>query len=264
MRVPGRGKQQVGTVRRDGKIGNANLRALVKHFRPMLPAVGGLVDSTVRVGPVRVTKRADVDNICIPRIDNDTADLTGIAQADVFPALAAIGRAIHSVARGQVRANVRFSGADVNDLWVGGSDGNRSNGSDGLMIEDGLPGDAGVRRLPNAAPNRAKIEGSLTAGNSTGRDCPASAKRTDQSPLEAAEKIWRNGLRAQRRKSETKQNQKMRCECRSMGRLHVGSGYCSEWRAAVCGALVSYLKWLPDSGGEFARKRVPGRFCSRL
>lgn len=174
----------------------------------MLAAVGGLVDTALVVGAVRVPKRADVNRACILRIDNNTADLPGVTQADVLPALAAVRGAVQSVAGSKVRSNVGFPGADVNDFRSGGSDGNCADRSNGLMVEDRRPGYAGVRGFPDAAIDCTEVKRIGIAGNSCCGDGAASAEGTDEAPLEAAEEIGRDRLGAQRRKSEAKKNQK--------------------------------------------------------
>jgi len=192
----------------NGEIGDPSFGALVKDFRPSLSTIDGLVDAALVVGTVRVPKRSDVDNVCIPRIDDDPADLTGVAQADVLPALAAVGGTVHSVAGGEVGANVGFSGADVNDFWIGGSDGNRSYRSNGWVVKDGCPGYAGIRSLPDAAVDCAEVKGVRIARDSSSGDGAASAEGTNEAPPEAAEKVRRDRLRAQRSNSEAKNNQK--------------------------------------------------------
>jgi hypothetical protein len=76
------------------------------------------------------------------------------------------------------------------------------------MVEDGRPGSPGVRSLPDAAIDCAEVKRVGIAGDSGGGDGAASAEGTDEAPLEAAEKIGRDGLRAQRHRSEAKKNQK--------------------------------------------------------
>ena len=73
------------------------------------------------------------------------------------------------------------------------------------MVEDGRPSYAGV---PDAAIDCAEVKRVGIEGDSGGGEGTASAEGTDEAPLEAAEKIWRDGLRAQRCKSEAKKNQK--------------------------------------------------------
>jgi len=179
MRVPSRGQQSVGTIGCNGEIGDANFRALVEDFRPMVAAIGGLIDAALVIGTVRMSKRADVNDVCILRIDDNTADLTRVAQADILPAHAAIGGAVHSVAGGEVGANVGFSSTDVNDFGIRGSDGNSADRSNGLTVEDGRPGYSRVRGLPDAATNRAEVKRAGIAGNSGGRDSAAAPERPD-------------------------------------------------------------------------------------
>src|SRR5579871_6507873 len=208
MRAPSRGEQNAGMIRCNGEIGDTSFGALVEDFRPMLAAIGGPVDAALVVGTVCMPQRADVNGICILRIDDNAADLARFVQPDVLPALAAVRRTVHPIARGEVGANVGFSGADVNDFRIGGSNGNSPDRSNGLMVEDGRPGYSGVRGLPDAAIDCAEVKRVGIAGDSGGGDGAASAKGTDQAPLEPAEKIGRDGLRKQRRENEAKKNQK--------------------------------------------------------
>ena len=174
----------------------------------MLATIGGPVDAPIIIGTVSVPKSADVHRICILLIDDDAADLARVTQTDVLPAFPTISRSIHPIAGGEVRSNVGFPRAHVNNSWIGGSDSNRADRSNGLMIEDGRPGHSGVRGFPDAAIDRAEIKRIRIPGDPGSSNGAASSKRTDEAPLEPAEKISGNGLRAQRRKSEAKKTQK--------------------------------------------------------
>ena len=138
----------------------------------------------------------------ILRIDDDAADLAGVAQADVGPGLAAVSGFVDAVAGGQIGANVRFARARVNDLRIGRRHCERADRSHRLPIEDRLPNHAGIGGFPDAAIDGAEVKGGRVAGNSGHRDHAASAKWPDQSPLESAVKFGGNRLRSGRRQND--------------------------------------------------------------
>src|SRR4051812_19581609 len=74
------------------------------------------------------------------------------------PGLPCIGRFVDAVASGQVGPLQAFAAADVNDVWVGGRNGNRANRAGGLIVKNRLPGSSRVGCLPHAAINGAHVE----------------------------------------------------------------------------------------------------------
>ena len=58
----------------------------------------------------------DEEAVRIVRIDGDRRDLLAVAQAEVRPGLAGVGRFVDAVAGGEVGALQAFAAADVDDV----------------------------------------------------------------------------------------------------------------------------------------------------
>src|SRR5262249_30681550 len=133
------------------------------------------------------------------RVDDYTCDVARITQPNVVPALAAVDGLVHSVAVGEIGAEVGFAGSDVDDVRFRWRHGQRANRGDGLPVKDRLPGIAAVGGLANAAATRAEVvEIGLVREAAHGIAAP-SAKRADHAPAHSAVQSRINLLRAGRR-----------------------------------------------------------------
>ncbi len=99
------------------------------------------------------------------------------------PRVSAVGGPVNSVARGKVRAAQTFPAADVNDVRVGGRDGQGADRSGGLPIEYRSPGPPGIRAFPHAAVVYADVKKIWFAGNASGANRAASAEWADAAPF---------------------------------------------------------------------------------
>src|SRR5205807_6961572 len=97
-------------------------------------------------------------------------------------------RFVHAVAVGDVGAHVRFACAYVNHLGICRRDGNGSDRSDRLRIEDGIPGAARVVGAPDAAARSAKVIDIWLAAYSGDGQASPSTKGADGTPTQ----IWEN------------------------------------------------------------------------
>jgi hypothetical protein len=139
-----------------------------------------------------VAQSADVDGICVSRIDYDPADLLRLIEANVCPCLAAVARFIHAIAGGEVRSNIRLAGSCINGFGIGWGNSYRADRSDGLVIEDRIPDRSCVGGFPDAAIHRAEIKRRWIARHTGDRYCASAAERADQSPLQSVEKLGRD------------------------------------------------------------------------
>src|SRR5581483_3092376 len=163
--------------------------ALVEHLLPGLASVHRAVDAAFLVRPPGVAERGHVDDVRIPGVDHDVADVARIGEADVLPGVPAIGGTIDAIAVGDVASDRRFARPDVDDVWIGLGD---RDGADGRGAEeavaDVLPVGASASRLPDTPGARAKVEGSYLGWVAGNRDDPAPTVWTDQTPLERAQR----------------------------------------------------------------------------
>ncbi len=196
MRVPRSGEQHLRLTGRHGDVGDANVRSLIEHAQPVVSAVGGLVDAALVIGAVGVPERTDIDGACVGRVNQDAADLPGIIKADVLPCSSAIVASVHAIARCQIGPDIGLARAHVDHLGIRRSNSERTDGSDGLLVEDRLPDGAGIGGLPHAAIDAAEEKVLVAAGHTADGDHAACTKRADQSPAQTIEQLGRKLLRA--------------------------------------------------------------------
>src|SRR6267154_6466641 len=107
-----------------------------QHALPFLAAILGIKNTALRIRSVRVAERRNKNFLRVAGIDEDPRNLARVLETDVRPSFAAIRGLVHAVAVGNGRAHVRFTAADINDLWIGGGDRDGAYGSDRLRIKD--------------------------------------------------------------------------------------------------------------------------------
>ncbi len=179
----------------------AHVGAVVEDLLPSGAAVERAVEAAVGVGGVGVAQGGDVDAVGVGGIHHDAADAVGGGEADAAPGLAGVGGLVHAVAVGIFRADVGLAGADVDDVGVGGGNGDGADGLHRLGVEDRVPGAAGVVGLPHPAAHRAEVEGVGLAGHARHRDGTAAAHGADVAPVQAGQQ-GRGELRGLRRGGE--------------------------------------------------------------
>ena len=132
-----------------------------------------------------MAEHGDEEAVGIARVDEDGGDLLGVAESEVTPRLAGVGGFVHAVADGEIGALQAFAAADVDDVGVGGGEGDGADGAGGLVVEDGLPGAAEVVGLPDAAVVDADVEDVGLVGDAGGADGAAAAEGADVAPTQA-------------------------------------------------------------------------------
>ena len=127
-----------------------------------------------------MSHRGDIRDIRVFRVDTHAADLPRIAQADMLPVFACVGRFVNAVAMRDVAANRRFAHPDVDHVGVRKRNVDRPDRA-GLdeFVRDRLPIHTGIRRLPNAAARRAKVINVRLRRHARHRRHPPAAKRPD-------------------------------------------------------------------------------------
>src|SRR5215472_7740474 len=125
---------------------------------PGVASIDRLVDTALLVWPPQMANGGDIHDVGIVRIDDDAADMLGVFEAHVLPGLAAVQRSINAVAPGGALAVIRLAGAGPNDVWIRRRDSNVADGGRALFIEERLPGNPVVRRLPYAARSYANVD----------------------------------------------------------------------------------------------------------
>ena len=184
-RIPERGVDRLRVRRIDGDVDRADVVALEQHLLPRRAAVSRAIHAAVRIAAVGMTDRRDEHDIGILWIDGHPTDLPRVVETDVGPVLAGIGGLIHPVAVRDLRPHVAFTGADVDDVRIRIRDGDGANRRHRLRIEDRQPGPPRVRRLPDAAADRAHVERVGLARHAADAVHAPAAEGTEHAPAQA-------------------------------------------------------------------------------
>src|ERR1700691_3581852 len=188
-RLPERGKQNVGIVGIEGHVDASTVLIFIENFFPAFAAIDGAENAAFGVGSIGMAERSYENDVGIIGIDDDFADGTTVAQANVFPSLARIERFVDSIALRSVAAYAGFARTHVNRIGIGIGYRQAANGSGSLFIENGRPGHCAVGRLPDPAASRAEIVGRGIAWDSGRCQRRSAAERTDQAILHAFEQF---------------------------------------------------------------------------
>jgi hypothetical protein len=80
----------------------------------------------------------DEQAVRVARIDDDLRDLLPVTQAEVRPGLSRVGRLVDAVTRREIGTLEPFTASDVNDVRIRWREGDRSDRSRRLVVEDGV------------------------------------------------------------------------------------------------------------------------------
>ena len=157
-RFPERGVDGIGMGGIDLDFAGAGVFVLAEDLFECPAAIGGAIEAALGIRSVRVAEHGDEELVGIARIDGDLRDLLAVAQAEMRPRLAGVGGFVDAVAGGEIGTLQSFAAAGVDDVGIGGRDGERADGAGGLVVEDGVPGAAVIGGLPDAAVAHADVE----------------------------------------------------------------------------------------------------------
>src|SRR5450631_959623 len=101
----------------------------------------------------------------------------------MLPGAARVGRFVDAVAYGEIGAAQAFATSNIDRVGIGRRNREGSDGTGGLIIEDGIPGAAEVRRFPDSAVIRRHVEDIRLARNAGNRHGAAAAKWSDHPPV---------------------------------------------------------------------------------
>src|SRR6266849_6541619 len=122
------------------------------------------------------------DTVRIPGIDDNCRDLLGVAEAKMRPRFSSVNGLIKTIADRKVRPLQAFAASDIKNVWIGRSDGQRADGTGGLLIENREPRIAKVGSLPHAAVHRGHVKDIGLLRNAADGHGASAAKRPDTAP----------------------------------------------------------------------------------
>ena len=120
----------------------------------------------------------------ITRIDRERRDLLAIAQAEMLPGLARIGRFVNAVADGKIGAVQSLAAGGINNVGIGRGNGDGADRLSGFVVEDGGPGAAVVVGLPHAAVYLRHVIDVWLAGNAGDGARAAAAEWANHAPVQ--------------------------------------------------------------------------------
>src|SRR5262249_45878730 len=186
----GSGVQDVRLSPVDHKVDSAGLIVYVKNLGPGVAGIGCLEYSPLLIRREQMAHCGNVHDVWIRRVNYNPGDVLRIRQPHVSPLCSAICRPVDIVTPVGAAGARCIARPYPDDLAVRGSDGDRSNRSDVLALEDRRECCAGVCGLPYTAIASCDVE-SVQVGLCRGlwhcdvRHPGAGAKRAQVSIREA-------------------------------------------------------------------------------
>src|SRR5215469_15757077 len=108
-------------------------------------------------------------------VNHNPRDLKGAIESQVRPVGASVGGAVNAISERDVIADLGFSRADPNDVWIARIYCDGSDRGDSFMLQKSLPGNAAVVGAKQAPVGRSHVIGEgLTRHAGDGRDAAAS------------------------------------------------------------------------------------------
>ena len=185
LRGPHRGVENVRIREIHRDFVRAGAFADVEHLVPGGATVRGTEYPAHLVRPEGVAEDRRVDDVGVAGVDHHPANLAGVMEPDVRPALSAVRGFVNAVSRGDVAPDARGAATRVHDARIGvrhvdGADGTRAV----VAVRDVDPALASVGGLPQPAAVRAHKVGPGLLGDPGHRGNPGALVGPDHAVLE--------------------------------------------------------------------------------
>ncbi len=153
--APHPGVQLPWVPRVHGERGRAGRVVDREHVLPRRAAILRAEDPALRVLPEGVPQRRDVDQVRVPRVHDDAADLPRLGEADERPRAPPVHRLPQATTRRGVAADVGRAHAHVDHVRIGVGHGDGADRPAEPTVGDVAPASTVVRAQPDAAARRA-------------------------------------------------------------------------------------------------------------
>ena len=150
----------------DDEVDRAGVLVDVEDPLPAAAPVARAIDAPVGRGAPQVAERRHVHDVRVGRMDLHATRVARLLQAEVPPGGAGVVGAVDAVAPRGALAVLLLPGPRVEDVRVGGRDGQVAEGADRHVLPQVRPGDAPVSALPEAARGRRHVDRGGVAGES--------------------------------------------------------------------------------------------------
>ena len=160
---PAGGVEVLGVARVLNEVDHAGGIVHVKRLRPRPSTVAGFKNAALFVRPVEVAQGGDPDGAGVLLVHDQAADVVGVFQAHVRPALPAVGAAVHAIAGVGGAAGIYLARPYVDRFRVP-VHGDRADRHHRQIVEKGRESDAVVPRLPESAAGVGHVKMGRIAG----------------------------------------------------------------------------------------------------
>ncbi len=185
--LPHPGVEDVGVLWVDGDVGAARVLIHEQNPLPRLAAIDGSVHAALRIGVPEVAGGADEHPVAVVGVDGDSGDPLGLGQAEMLPGVPRVVALIDARPHRHAVARPALTGADPDDVGIGGIDLDRADRLR-VLVEDRLEADPRVFRLPDTAAGGTDVDRDRVVGDGVERRDPAAHhRRPDRPGLQSGE-----------------------------------------------------------------------------
>src|SRR5579859_790245 len=142
--LPQRSVDGLRIARFERQVDGAGIFVLEEDALPIFSSVVRTEDAAFGSGAVGVAEGGDKNFVGILGIDKNSSDVLRISETDMCPCFSSVRGFVHAISGGDGRTHISFTGADVNYLRIGSSNGDGADGGDRLRIKNRIPGATGV------------------------------------------------------------------------------------------------------------------------
>src|SRR5713101_8602213 len=126
-RGPQAGEDYLRITGIENQVHAADVFVFVEYFLEGLTTVERAVNATLGIRAVGMSLGCDEEAIGIFGIDDNGCDLLRVAQSEMLPGAARVGRFVDAVADGKIGVAQSFPAANINCVWARGSNGERAD-----------------------------------------------------------------------------------------------------------------------------------------
>jgi hypothetical protein len=155
--VPDRGVQYFRIRRVDYQIDRAGRIAPEKDLTPGLASIRRLENSALFARTIDMAEGRDIGDVGILGMNAYAPNLAGVAETGEAPGLSRVSRFENAVTVGDVAANRRFSGANLDDVGVRFAHGDAADRPTEIFVGHRRPSHAAVCRLEHTTAGGTEV-----------------------------------------------------------------------------------------------------------
>ena len=191
----GGGEQDIGIRRIHDEIRRAGVLIHREHMAPALSSVAGLEHAALGVRAEEMADRGHPHDIRIRRVNEDACDALRLPESRMHERGAAVGALVDTVPERRTLPVVRLARTHVEDIGIGGREGEGADGVRLVAVEDRFERRPVVRRLPQTAGREPHVEDPRVLGvDREIVDAAALPRGADGPPPEALEQRVPGGV----------------------------------------------------------------------